>query len=105
MNVGAQILGQLRNLSENDVETAKASLKSRLARRFSSAVRRNEEIAKALYYLNEAGEDYRSKIDQVTASSVNAAVAKAVKSNLTLVVEGGQISTLPSYDKITQLLN
>jgi len=39
--VGTQILGQLRNLSENDVEIAKASLKSRLARRFSSAVRRN----------------------------------------------------------------
>lgn len=105
VNVGAQILGQFRNLSETDVEIAKASLKSRLARRFSSAVRRNEEISKALYYLNETGQDYRSKIDRVTASSVNAAVAKAIKSNLTFVVEGGQVSNVPSYDKISQLFN
>jgi len=27
-------------------------------------------MTKAIYYLNEAGEDYRSKIDSVTSSSV-----------------------------------
>lgn len=98
-------MGQLRNLSDADVEIAKASLKARLGRRFTSAVRRNEEFTKALYYLNETGEDYRSKIDEVTAASVNAAVAKAIKSNLTFVAEGAQVSSIPSYDKITQLFN
>lgn len=46
-------------------------------------------MTKALYYLNESGEDYRKKIDSVTASSVNEAVSKAVRGNLTFVVEGG----------------
>lgn len=41
----------------------------------------------------------------MSASSVNAAVAKAVKSNLTFVADGAQVSTLPSYEKIAQLLN
>lgn len=62
-------------------------------------------MTKALYYLNEAGEDYRKKIDAVTAASVNEAVSKAVKGKLTFVVEGGEVATLPSYDKVTQLLN
>lgn len=62
-------------------------------------------MTKALYYLNEVGEDYRKKIDAVTASSVNEAVSKAVKGKLTFVAEGGQVTTVPSYDKITQLFN
>ncbi len=62
-------------------------------------------MTKALYYLNETGEDYRKKIDQVTASSVNEAISKAVKGKLTFVVEGGEVHGIPSYDKVSQLLN
>ena len=46
-------------------------------------------MTKALYYRNESREDYRKKIDSVTASSINEAVSKAVRGNLTFVVEGG----------------
>ena len=42
VNAGARILSGLRNVSDADVQTAKASLKSRLARRFSNAGKRNE---------------------------------------------------------------
>lgn len=42
VDVGAQVLGKLRTVSEEDVAAAKASLKSRLARRFSNAAKRNE---------------------------------------------------------------
>lgn len=59
----------------------------------------------AAYYLNEVGEDWRKKIDAVTASSVNEAVSKAVKGKLTFVVEGGEVSSIGSYDKISQSLN
>lgn len=59
----------------------------------------------AAYYLNETGEDYRKKIDSVTASSLNEAVSKAVKGKLTFVVEGGEVSSIGSYDKISQSLN
>lgn len=59
----------------------------------------------AVYYLNEVGEDWRKKIDAVTASSVNEAVSKAVKGKLTFVVEGGEVSSIGSYDKISQSLN
>lgn len=62
-------------------------------------------MTKALYYLNESGEDYRKKIDSVTVSSVNEAVSRAVKGNLTFVVEGGEVNSVISYDKIRNLLN
>lgn len=42
VNLGARTLGQLRNLSEIDVAIAKASLKTRFARRFTDASKRNE---------------------------------------------------------------
>lgn len=42
VSVGAKILGGLRSVSEADVQAAKASLKSRLSRRFSHASKRNE---------------------------------------------------------------
>lgn len=62
-------------------------------------------MSKALYYLNEAGEDYKAKIDAVTASSLSEAISKSVKGKLTFVVEGGEVVSVPSYDKISQLLN
>lgn len=60
-------------------------------------------MTKALYYLNENGEDYRAKIDVVTVSSVTDAVTRALKTPLTLAVEGGEVSTIGSYDKVTNL--
>jgi hypothetical protein len=42
-------------------------------------------MTKALYYLNETGEDYLKKIDSVTASSVQQAVSKALNGKLTFV--------------------
>ncbi len=80
------------------MQSAKASLKARLARRFADSAKRNEEMTKALYYLNENGEDYRAKIDTVSLSSVTEAVSRALKTPLTLVVEGGEVSTIGSYE-------
>lgn len=105
MNAGARVLSGLRSLSDADVQTAKASLKSRLSRRFANAGKRNEEMTKALYYLNEAGEDYRGKIDAVSTSAVNEAVSAALRGKLTFVAEGGEVNTIGSYDKISQLFN
>lgn len=42
MNVGAKILSGLKNVSEADVQTAKASLKARLSQKFNHAGKRNE---------------------------------------------------------------
>lgn len=53
--VAAKALSGLSNLSDEQVKNAKASLKNRLARRFTNAAKRNEEITKAAYYLNEVG--------------------------------------------------
>lgn len=41
-NVGARVLAGLRTVSEADIQTAKASLKSRLSHRFTHAAKRNE---------------------------------------------------------------
>lgn len=62
-------------------------------------------MTKALYYLNEAGEDWRKKIDSVTASSLSEAVGRALKGNLTFAVEGGEISSIASYDSLGKLFN
>lgn len=42
VNTGAKIIGGLRNVTDADVQTAKASLKSRLSRRFCDPSKRNE---------------------------------------------------------------
>jgi hypothetical protein len=42
VNVGAKILSGLRNVSEADVQAAKASLRARLSHRFTHAGKRNE---------------------------------------------------------------
>ena len=62
-------------------------------------------MTKALYYLNEAGEDNRGKIDAVSTSAVNEAVSAALRGKLTFVAEGGEVNTIGSYDKISQLFN
>lgn len=62
-------------------------------------------MTKALYYLNETGEDYRAKIDAVTPNCVREGMEFILKGKLTLVAEGGEVSSIPSYDKVSQLIN
>jgi hypothetical protein len=87
------------------VNIAKASLKVRLGKLFTRIYNRNEEMAKSLYYLKECGPDYLKKIDAVTTGAVNEAIAKALKGRLTFVAEGGEVTAIPSYDKLSQLFS
>ena len=105
VNVGASTLSGLRNVSEAEVEVAKSVLKARLARHFNCSRRRLEERTKSLYYTGNAGDNYRSSIDAVSASDVNNAVAQALGTPLTLVARGGQVNTIGSWDKVSQLFN
>lgn len=40
--MGSQVLGKLRSVTEDEVAVAKASLKSRLSKRFANGAKRNE---------------------------------------------------------------
>ena len=42
-----------------------------------------------------------AQIEALTAGEVQAAVEKALKTALTLVARGGEVNTLPSYDRIS----
>ena len=103
MNVGAKVLSELRNVSENDVAIAKSILKARLGKVYTSDWRRLEDRTKSLFYTGKVNEDYIQQIDGITASDVEKAVSKALRTPLTLVAQGGQVNRIGSYDKITQL--
>lgn len=105
MNVGAQTLNSLKNASEAQVEAAKAVLKAKIAHQLAHSGVRLEERTKRFYYSGNVGENYRSEIDSVSASAVTEAVSKALSSPLTFVAQGGQVNTVASWDKLSQLFN
>ena len=80
-------------------------LNGRLGRMFANSGKRLEERTKCVYYLGKAYENYNTLIDGVTAADVQNAVAKALSSPLTLVLQGGQVQKVGSYDKVSQLFN
>ena len=96
-------MSELRNASESDVAAAKAILKARLGKVYTCDWRRLEDRTKSLFYNGKVNEDYIQQIDAITASDVQNAVAKALRSPLTFVAQGGQVNRIGSYDKITQL--
>lgn len=83
------------------MELAKQTLKGRLNRNNVSTWRRLEERTKSLYYLGQTNENLNAQIEALTAGEVQAAVEKALKTALTLVARGGEVNTLPSYDRIS----
>lgn len=48
--------------------------------------------------------EYSKLIDGVTADQISKAVARALTSTPTLVAQGGQANSLPSFDKVRSLL-
>lgn len=60
LNVAAQELNGLRDLSGADVELAKQSLKGKINRTYASTAKRLEERTKALYYLGHTNENFAS---------------------------------------------
>ena len=80
-------------------------LKARLAKEFTCSWKRLEERTKSVYYAGNAGENYRSQIDSVSASDVNNAVSQALGTPLTLVGHGGQVNSIGSWDKVSKLFN
>ena len=98
-------MNALKTVSEAEVELAKAVLKARLGNHLSCSWWRLEERTKSLYYRGNTGENYVAEIDAITAADVNNAVSKALGSPLTLVAQGGQVNTIGSWDKVSQLFN
>ena len=84
---------------------AKQSLKGKLNRATSCSAKRLEERTKSLYYLGRTNENLGSEIEGVTLEQVQAAVGKTLGTPLTLVARGGEVNSLPSYDKISSLFN
>lgn len=101
--MAAKELSGLRTVSAADLELAKQSLKGKINRASTSSAKRLEERVKSLYYLGATNEHLASQIDTVTAEQVQAAVAHALKSQLTLVARGGEVTALPSYDSVSKL--
>lgn len=63
------------------------------------------ERTKSQYYLGKTNENLISDIDGVTQSQVEEAIKGVLNGPLTFVVRGGEVGSLPSYDKISNLLN
>jgi predicted Zn-dependent peptidase len=105
LDVAARELAGLRNISEADLQLAKQSLKGRINRNNLSTAKRLEWKTKTLYYLGQTNENLASQIDGVTLAQVQEAVANSLKTPLTYVSRGGEVSSLPSYDNVTKLFD
>jgi len=55
--------------------------------------------------MGQTNENLASQIDDVTLAQVQEAVANSLKTPLTYVSRGGEVSSLPSYDNVTKLFN
>jgi hypothetical protein len=60
---------------------------------------------KSLYYTGATNEHISSLIDAISVGQVQKAVEKALKTPLTVVARGGEVTALPTYDNITKLFN
>lgn len=89
LNVAANTIVGLKDISAADVELAKQSLKARFNLNNACTARRLEDRTKALYYLGRTNENVSSEIDGVTLEQVQAAVSKSLRSPLTFVARGG----------------
>lgn len=89
LNVAANTIVGLKDISVADVELAKQSLKARFNLNNACTARRLEDRTKALYYLGRTNENVSSEIDGVTLEQVQAAVSKSLRSPLTFVARGG----------------
>lgn len=105
LNAAASELAGLKNISQGDLELAKQSLKGKINRSNVSITKRLEERTNALYYLGRTNENLGSEIEGLSLEQVQEAVSKALKTPLTLVARGGEVSSLPSYEKISSLFN
>ena len=98
-------LAGIKGSSAAEIELAKQTLKGKVKRQNSETWRRLEDRTKSLYYLGRTNEDFSSQVDAVSADQVLAAIDSALKSPLTFLAQGGEVNTLPSYDKIASRFN
>ncbi len=105
MNSAATELSGLRNVSSEEFEAAKNALKGSLLRYYTKNWRRLEDRTKSLYYLGDTRENYAQAVDSVSQSEVVDAVNRALSSRVTLVAQGGEVQSLPSYDSVSKIFN
>lgn len=69
----------------------------------NNAAHRLEERTKSLFYTGATLDNFSTLVDAITINQVQEAVTKALKSKLTFVAQGGEVSHLPSYEQISKL--
>jgi predicted Zn-dependent peptidase len=104
VNVVAQELANLRNVTAAEVELAKQSLKTRVSLEHTSSWRRLEDRVKGLFYTGSAQTEFGTAIDGVSVSDIQNAVSQALKTPLTFVAQGGEVNRIQSYDNLSKLL-
>jgi len=103
------IIGELKDLvnpiATEELNRAKNILKSQILMALERQQDRLEEAAKNLKTFDRFRIlNYTETVDQVTAEDINRIVAKMLNSKPVLVAQGGQALSLPSFDKVQNLL-
>lgn len=57
---------------------------------------------KSLYYIGKTNEHFAQQVDNITLAQVQEAVAAALKTPLTFVAQGGEVSHLESYEALSK---
>lgn len=98
-------LKSLTNIRDEEIRDAKNLLKVKLFNHLEDPATRVEDAAKSLLLINSPSVDFAKQIDAVTTSQVEEAVRKALKSKPVILVKGGDISSISSYDSLANKFN
>ena len=93
-------LRALANITEEELNNAKNLLKVKFYAHLQDPSLRLEDAAKLLALLKSPTINFSEHIDRVTVSQVEEAVRKALKSRPVIYVNGGDASSLGSYDSL-----
>ena len=93
-------LRAIANITEEELNNAKNLLKVKFYAHLQDPSLRLEDAAKLLSLLKSPTINFSEHIDRVTVSQVEEAVRKALKSRPVIYVNGGDASSLGSYDSL-----
>lgn len=101
----SELKGLSSSISKEDLQRAKNITKNNISSALERQKDRLEEAAKNVKtYGKVVYEQYANQIDGVTSEQISSIVSAMIASRPTFVAEGGEVSRLPSLDRIENLL-
>lgn len=97
-------LKSLANVTEEEIASAKNLVKIQYHAALQDPAVRLEELAKVYSNMGTTSLKFEEAIDNVTGSQIEEAVKAGLKEQPSIVLQGANVKSLPSFDKLANLL-